>query len=148
MKLLYDQNQLRRLHNGLQNIPDAWRRDDVMMEIFRKASKPLLSTTESLMYARVPNLAMSASKHLSARKDKTGTILRVGMVAKDSGKLGYIFDQGTKDRTNYSSGRYVGSIKPSFFWRDAVALSETKVGSEIDRLADRTIDKYIKKHLG
>ena len=70
------------------------------------------------------------------------------MVAKDSGKLGYIFDQGTTDRVNYSSGRKVGKIKPSFFWRDALALSETKIQTEIERVTDRTIDKYIKRHLG
>jgi pyridoxine/pyridoxamine 5'-phosphate oxidase len=145
-KLVADLNKIKRLSEGMRKIPENFQREQIMMAIFKRAAQPLLSTTESLLYARLPNLAMSASQYLSARKDKTGTIMRVGMVAKKSGKLGFIFDEGTEERVTLS-GWHTGRIKASNFWRDAVAMSEDKVKGEVERIAEREINKYFQKHL-
>lgn len=147
-----------KMANALRRIPEQFAKEEVMMKVFRKASKPLLDETKSNLSARPINtssyshsydhrrIAQSMQKHVSARKSRSGQVMRVGVVAKDVGKLGYLLDAGSDERKTFD-GRNTGKMPATHFWRDAISSSQREVEAAIDKQTIIEVDKYVKKNM-
>lgn len=146
-----DKAQFANIKKQLDRFPKDFMKDEVMMAVFRKASKPLLSAGENLANARIPNVAKGTANTegfvWSARKDKSGEIMRVGVVNKrgTTGSLGHIFNDGTKNRVT-ASGHKTGRIDPTKFWDDAVKSSERDVHDAVVLNFDKVSDRFARRY--
>lgn len=145
IQIKVDDKRLKGLQTMLQRLPEDFDRDQVMMTVFRKASQPMLSAGRAESSISVPNLARHSDFKFSSRKSKKGDVMRVGLINRGHGKLGHIFNEGTEDRFT-NDGGYRGAIDSYGFWDRAVASSEPKVISRIDKFVPIEIDKYVKKY--
>lgn len=145
IQIRIDEQRFGNLKRMLKTLPTEFDRDQVMMKIFRKASKPMLNAGRVEAQASVPNLARYLDFRFAARKNRYGDIMRVGVLNQGHGKLAHIFDAGTADRFT-SDGEYRGSIDKTGFWARAVSSSEPQVVAKIKTSATKELDKYTKKY--
>lgn len=145
MGIVIDQRSFNQAHNLLERLPIAFERDDVMMNIFRKASLPMIKAGKAAASAAIPNVAKGFV--WGRKKSKSGDIMRVGVVNKRGtlGRLAHLFEWGTSQRVVYTTGQNTGRIKPNFFWSRAVSMSEPQVKANVERFAEQEINKYIKR---
>jgi hypothetical protein len=144
-KIVVDRVKMGNIRRMLDRLPLEFDRDEVMMKVFRKASKPMLSAGRTSASSSIPKVAKDFV--WSARKNRGGDIMRVGVVRKDGthGSLAHLFNDGTANRTT-SAGHNRGRIQAHKFWDRAVAQSEPAVVAKINQETGKEIDKYIKKY--
>ena len=141
--IVHEKGQVNALSLMLQRFPQDWKKTEVSMAIFRKASKPMLQEGRA---SAPTNLADGNVLVFAAKKDKTGTIMRAGLVNKGSGRLGHLFNFGTGERMNYSTGRGTGHMTADGWWDKAVASAKPRVESEITRVAPAIIGRFARKY--
>lgn len=150
MELVIDKRSFSRVENMLTRLPKDWQREEASMAIFRKASKPILVAGESQLAISVPELAMADDVQFRSKKDRTSTIMRSGLLAKGKGRLGHLFNYGTADRVQFSTGKSVGRIDKAKFgsgWFDrAKQIAMPQVEANIDKFAQATISRYVRKY--
>jgi len=150
--IVHDKRQLNSLSTMLKRLPEDWKRDEATMAIFRKASKPMLVEGRRSLLANVAGFRNSANGvfEFKAKVDRTKTIMRVGLVNKGIGRLGHLFNFGTAERVNYSSGVSTGRISASNFgggwWDRAVGVGKPQVEAAIDKIAPAVIGRYVRKY--
>lgn len=110
----------------------------------------MLIAGASQLASDVPELSMANGIDFKSKKDRTGTIMRTGLVAKGKGRLGHLFNSGTDERTQYSTGKNVGRIDKSNFgngwWDKAKARGMPLVEEQIGKVARTTISRYERKY--
>lgn len=145
IKFKVDFARIAKVERMVSSIPNLFVRDEVMMSIFRKASKPLLMAARNNADSMIPNVASDFK--WSARKNRGGDIMRVGLVNDKAthSSLGHIFNDGTEDRYT-EAGWFTGRIEATHFWDNAVDSSEGAVISRIEQYAPKEIDRFMKKY--
>ena len=144
--IVHNKNQVNALTTMLKRFSYDWKRDEVSMAIFRKASKPMLLEGRAQLLSSVPELSKHADVQFRAKKDKTGTIMRVGLVGKGRGNLGHLFNFGTVNRIQNSSGRSTGKMTASGWWDRAVTSAKPQVEAEITKVAPAIIGRFVRKY--
>jgi len=148
MKLVVDHKKMTSVANAFARLPQEVYTGDMVMKSFRKASKIMLAAGKTNLSSRASGLYMAgAGESMKARQDKTGTILRVGMInnPRTKGTLGHLFDAGSGDRTVLSTGQKVGKHPKTNWWRDAVSSTEKQVEDKAAKEIINEVDKYLKK---
>ena len=147
--IVLDKRDVSNITTLLQRFPEDWQKDAVSMAIFRRASKPMLVTGEQYLLSNVRGFR-GKNYEFRSKLDKTKTIMRVGLVNKGIGRLGHLFNFGTVERMNYSTGRPTGRIDKNKFgsgwWDKAVNVGKPQVEREIDKVAPQIITRHARKY--
>lgn len=147
--IVHDKKDISQLRTLLTRLPEDWQRDEASMAIFRRSSKAALVIGRASLQQAVPRLGMS-DVAFKAKPDKTKTIMRVGLVNKGKGRLGHLFNFGTVNRVQYSSGRKTGRIDSAKFasgwWDKKVPAMKESISSEMDKVAPQIISRYVRKY--
>ena len=143
--IAHDKRDLSSIYRLLTKFPDDWQRDKVAMAIFRRASKPANAIGRAALHASTSKGRWSTAEFKS-KADKTKTIMRAGLVNKKQGRLGHLFNFGTGERVQYTTGKRTGKITGNGWWDRTIPAQHASIMAEMDKVAPRIISRYVRKY--
>ena len=108
-------------------------------------------------------VSQGKSNFIKSHKSRTGKLIKSagvtvakrdpkvwGAFRRPAGSAAHLLDRGTEDRYNYTykgkrlrKPRYVGRVKPSYFWTNAYNEKKAEAGDKIINIIDKTVQSIL-----
>lgn len=124
-------------------------RRNVMVSAFRQIAKPIIKDSRTNITGAIAG-GSGLRKSIGVRPVRREVAIKVGArsFGGHRGQLGYIFDQGTKERGYYTkNGVYhrTGKIEPTRFFSDAVEGNDVQIKSNAQEQLVLSFNKWISR---